>query len=180
MKLKRILTPFLILVILLATVGGTVAFLIDATTPIVNTFNPTYIAIETYETFDGTNKEEIYVQNDGTANAYVRVKLIGYWYDNQDDTIIAKQSWFDMSANQPDNNWVYHDGYYYYTKVVEANSGTTETLFDTPIVLGTNSEDGARKVLEIIAESIQVEGENSAGETPVELAWGAAAAALFK
>lgn len=180
MKLKRILTPFLILMILFASVGGTVAFLIDATTPVVNTFNPTNIAIETYENFDGTNKKDIYVQNDGTANAYVRVKLIGYWYDNQDDTIIAKQSWFDMSANQPNNKWVYLDGYYYYTEVVEANGGKTEHLFDTPIVLGTNSEDGARKVLEIVAESIQVDGKNGTGQSPVELAWGSEAAALVK
>jgi len=155
MKLKKIIIPLIVLALLTGTVGGTLAFLLDSTAPIENTFLPSEIIIDTYEEFDGEEKSNIYVQNNGTADAYVRIKLLGYWYDNQKDTIVAKQSWFDMESKNPNNGWFYKDGYYYYPNKVSSDGGKTEKLFNNAVKLDIDSSDGTRKVLEVIAEAIQ-------------------------
>jgi len=157
MKLKKIIIPLIVLALLTGTVGGTLAFLLDTTAPIENTFVPSEIIIDTYEEFDGEEKSNIYVQNNGTADAYVRIKLLGYWYDNQKDAVVAKQSWFDMESKTPNNGWFYKDGYYYYYTVLTPGN-TTEYLFSS--VKFSESMDNmyqySKAIIEVTAQATQV------------------------
>lgn len=119
-----------ILVLLCCAVAGTVAFLIDSTGPVKNTFEPSHVTTyvdEKFEEKDGKlTKSDVRIQNTGDINAYIRVAVIVNWADASGNVYGEKPvegTDYTISYNktvQADGGqWIEgSDGYWYYTKPV--------------------------------------------------------------
>lgn len=87
----------------------------------------------------------------------------------------------DMDNNTAgtQNDWVKgEDGYYYFKSRVEAGA-TTDILFtDCKVAPCADIPEGYHLSIEIMGQSIQANGKDGEGKTPVELAWGREAAKL--
>lgn len=165
---KKHLVFALVLIVLLviSIIIGTVwAASYLATDKVENTFEPAETSIEIKETFNGTTKSNVYVTNTGNTSepkgpaVYVRVKLLPYWYVKDSDHIVAKSSWIPSFTLGTD--WVLIGGYYYYAKPIEAGQNTSDLI--STITLTTDA-DGNRQVLEILAEAIQSNPQNTVTE----------------
>lgn len=151
--------------LLCVLVGGTLAWLSAKTGPVVNTFTAGKTEGEIEETFDGEIKKDVNVKNTGSVDAYVRIKLVSYRVDENDQPVGGEAS---INKFTPGSGWVeYPSGShcYYYTKPVKANGKPETNLFDRYEL--TKYDDGSRQVLEVMAELIQ-----SDPQTAVQDAWG--------
>lgn len=85
-----------------------------------------------------------------------------------------------LSSNEDNaNQWVEgNDGYYYYKEKVEAGKPTDILFTDCKVCPCADIPDGYSLSIEIMGQSIQADGRDGEGKTPVELAWGTEAAEL--
>ena len=159
---RKILLVVACILLSAATFGGTLAYILTNTTSLINKFTPAQISCEILEDFsNGTVKKDVCVQNTGDAPAYMRVKLLPYWYDKENDTIIAKSSW--TPSFTPGQGWVLgEDGYWYYTSPV--NPGECTSALIPSLTLVQDDVSLARQVLEIIASCIQAEPADAVKE----------------
>lgn len=147
-----------LLLIVLMTVGGTVAFLTAAPKTATNTFTPTAVSCNVTETFDGTAKSNVNVENTGNTDAYVRVKLVTYRVmdiNGKDERIGGSAV---IPEFTPGTDWVKGtDGFYYYTKLVAPGEKPATPLIGTPGInlVAYTDVDGGRQVIDVIAEAIQ-------------------------
>lgn len=89
MKKKPLL--LLIAITALLTVGITLAYMFRQTAPIKNEFTEANVACSVQETFDGTQKTSIKVKNDSNIDCYLRVRLVSYW-QNANNEIVGMPS----------------------------------------------------------------------------------------
>lgn len=158
---SKILTLLLaVLIVTTFTVGGSLAYIVTHTDSIKNVFNPSTVTTTVTEDFDGTYKSNIVVKNTGDTTAYVRVKLVTYRVDGDDNHIIGGTA--AIPNFELGNNWVEHDGCYYYTKPVDAKGETPSLVADgSRIKLEQYTDaDGGRQVIGVMAEAIQA-GQNA-------------------
>ena len=155
-------------VMLLAlAIGGTVAWLSTKDAPITNTFNPSEVACQVTEKFDGSTgvKSNVNVKNTGTINAFIRVKLVTYRTNDQGQHIGGTAS---LPAFTLGTGWVKYGDYYYYTKPVAPNQKPETNLTNSMTLTGTyNDADGGKQVIEVMAEAIQSGPAQAVGQ-----AWG--------
>lgn len=151
--------------LLALTIGGTVAWLTTKTNGMTNTFNPSKVACEVTESFNGTVKSDVNVKNTGDTEAYIRVKLVTYRTNDQGQHIggTATLPSFTLGAN-----WVEYGGYYYYTLPVAADGNPATNLTDS-ITLTTDyvDADGGHQSIDVMAEAIQSGPAQAVGQ-----AWG--------
>ena len=166
---KRRLAPaaLALALVLLVSVGGTLAYLIDKTTPVTNTFTPAEVSCSVQETFDGTTKSNVCIQNGDQVKAYIRAAIVVTWQDaDGNDSAQAPVEGTDYSAITPESGWEkYTDGYYYYTQPLEPD-GKTTNLIPNCQALKAGPESYTLSV-EILAQAIQAEPITAASE-----AWG--------
>ena len=174
---------------LLATVsvGGTLAYLVAEDEPVVNTFTLSSIPNEIVEDFDGEVKSNVKIKNTSTtAPAYIRAMVVASWVEVDADGQttgnvygVAPVEGTDYSMEWRKDGWAEGaDGYYYYTSAVGAGEETGILFTDCQLSDEANQPIGHKLVIEIIAQSIQADGVDADGKTPVELAWGIEAARL--
>ena len=167
LRTGRVTAIVMATVLLLAlAIGGTVAWLSTNDTPITNTFTPSKVACEVTESFDGTVKSNVNVQNTGDIDAFIRVKLVTYRTNDKDQHIggTAALPPFDLG-----DNWVEYNGYYYYTLPVKAGETPVTNLTDSMKLTKTYEDaDGGHQAIDVMAEAIQ-----SVPEAAVQAAWGA-------
>ena len=113
--------------ILVCTVGGTVAYLVTHTDPVVNTFTPGEVSCQVDEKFnkDNTMKTEAVVKNTGNVPAYIRVAVVANTIDEQGNITGMKtlEGWLN------EKNWAEgYDGFYYYKDVVQPGAVTDDLL----------------------------------------------------
>ncbi|WP_087064822.1 hypothetical protein [Intestinibacillus massiliensis] len=168
MKFRKKFTKPLLLIVAMATVaavavGGTVAWLQIGTDAAENAFVPGEVTGEIHETFNGSTKSNVYVENKSNIPVYVRVALVPTWVDK--DGNILPQSASEANLNFAlGSGWFKSDGYYYHKSVVAAN-GQTANLADKITVTG--APDGAHMDLQILSEVIQADPADAVKE-----AWG--------
>ena len=115
-----------LVLILVCTVGGTVAYLVTHTDPVVNTFTPGEVSCQVEEKFEGNNvKTEAVVKNTGNVPAYIRVAVVA-------NTIDAQGNITGMTT-LPDNwrnaeKWTKSGNFYYYNDVVQPGDVTANLL----------------------------------------------------
>lgn len=156
---------FSLVLLLTMMIGGTLAYLTMKTDPIQNVFTPSQVSCFVEEDFDGTTKSNVNVRNDSDINAYIRVKLVTYRVneDNQHIGGTADLPTFDLGAG-----WVKHtDGYYYYTQPVAPGAYPSTNLTNSITLTSYNDADGGKQVIEVMAEAIQ-----SVPTSAVVSAWG--------
>ena len=151
--------------LLALAISGTVAWLTTKDKPITNTFNPSKVACEVTESFNGTVKSSVNVKNTGDIDAYIRVKLVTYRTNEQGQHIGGTA---ELPEFTPGAGWVAYNGYYYYTKPVAPNAQPENALIDSIQLNGSyNDADGGKQAIDVMAEAIQ-----SVPEAAVKAAWG--------
>lgn len=151
MQAKSILLLALVLVVLAATVGGTVAYLAIRTPDVENTFTPATVEVEITDTVTGTTKNNVDVKNKSNIPVYMRVVVTANWCDASGKVVAP---WNDYAGLPVKSGWEQKGIYYYYTDVVEV--GETIRLFDSYTAQGGPA--GAHLEMDIIAQVIQSAG----------------------
>ena len=164
---KVILLAVSLVLILSAAIGGTVAYLIDQTGSITNTFTPANVTPKVNEDFNGSVKKDVQIKNNGDIPAYIRVKVVVTWKNGNDVYGVAPKPDTDYTWTSGSNKWFLKDGFYYYSEPVAAK-GTTEILFtDCKLKDGVKAPEGYSLSVDIHAQAIQAEPT-----TAVTSAWG--------
>lgn len=171
------LTICLLLTVVM-TVAGTLAYLFTNTDPVTNTFKPAAAPNEIVETMDEdrTVKSNVYVSvphNEKNVDVYIRVAVVATWQDAQGNIApTTPTETVDYIVDPGSNKWVKSttDGFYYYTESVAPN-GRTENLFDRITVVAGRAPAGHTLHIEIMSQSIQAEGVKGTTKAVVD-AWG--------
>ena len=165
-KRRRKRIPIRIAILLVAliflsslAIGGTLAYVLTNSSSLTNSFVTADMSCEIVEDFsNGTEKRNVCVKNTGDAPAYIRVKLLPYWYDKQEENIVAMSAWAPLFT--AGNGWVQgQDGYYYYVSPVKPGECTAVLI--SSISLKQDEVTLARQVLEIIASCVQAEPDEA-------------------
>lgn len=163
--------------LLVVSVGGTLAYITVQSERLNNTFTPGYVTSRV-----NASGHVRSVTNTGNVDAYIRAAVTVNWVvagdgnttyglrpvENTDYTIAL-----DVGA---DGHWVAHtDGYYYYKHRV-APGGTTQPLVTDITTLSTaETPEGYTLAVEVAAEAIQADGDTDVGRVPAYRdAWGTA------
>lgn len=180
-KNRKLILLLAIVAAMAVAVGGTIAYLVDQTSPLVNTFTPTEVGVDiedkVEEVENGVKKSNVVIENTGTTSAYIRARIVGNWVEtdaNNNKVIVDK---WDPAADgefvgllDPNGDWVQSGDYYYYTKPVEPG-GTLEdenenALFESYTVNPNPEFPNAHLEMDILVQAIQSEGG------AVDAAWG--------
>ena len=160
MKLNKRAVVLLVSLVAILTiaVGATLAIVFTGTGTLQNIFAPAKV---TCDVQNGTNGAT--VKNTGDTAAYIRVAVVANWV--ADGKIYIQQPSITIA---PDNGWVLHEGYYYYTQPV-AVGGQTPVLKITEPASTTLTVDGVTYSLKIqvLASAVQATPANV-----VTSAWG--------
>lgn len=116
-----------LVLILVCTVGGTVAYLVTHTDPVVNTFTPGEVSCQVEEEFkDNTVKTKAVVKNTGNVPAYIRVAVVANTIDGEGNITgmasLPQVDWLNEA------NWTKSGDFYYYKGVVQPGDVTADLL----------------------------------------------------
>lgn len=172
---KSVLVTAIVL-ILLVTVGGTLAYIFTQTPPVENTFTPSKVACAVIENSTGeaytnnivetgTSKNNVMIKNTGDTDAYIRVALVFNWMSEDGTKIWAvapKESDYEI-VYADDSKWELSGGYWYYKDPVAPGHLTGELITSVKLnegVTGPKGTDGTQYYLsvEIVASAIQAKG----------------------
>ena len=163
---------WVLLMIFMLLCGTAYALMFRQTKLIENQFETAIVNCEVHEVLDGSgeyiqgeqttdSKKSITIKNTGNIDAYIRVKFISYWVDENGD-IIAKAS--QMPTIRSASDWIAgSDNTYYYKKAVNPGAFTGEFLQEPMTLL--ISDEGYYQVVEVFADAIQSIPETAAGES---------------
>lgn len=145
-----------LLLIIGVIVGGTIAFLMDTDGPLNNLFNPSQVTTKVEETLDGTTKKDVYIENTGDTDAWIRAAVVVTWQDENGN--VYGQA--PVEGTNYDITWgtgwkTGDDGFYYWTSPVKAESGVTGDLIETISSKGNPPTDGYYLTVEVIGSGIQ-------------------------
>lgn len=150
----------------LVSVGGTLAYLIDDTDPVTNTFKPVTTGTSIDEPdWDNEKKTTVKIKNDGDIPMYVRVAVTGNWKNSAGEIIkkwegsIKLNTEANTAAGDGITNGAWQDGgdgYYYYSVPVQPGETTTNLLAEA--ITSTPNEAGDYLVIDIVHQSIQADG----------------------
>ncbi len=165
--------------ILSVSVAGTLAFLVAKTAELINAFHPGEIVLSVDESGVSNNA-------DSDTSVYVRVALVINYQDingnvssktvKQDNDGIQTEG-EDYKISALNEGWVEKDGYYYYTRPVNANA-TTGTLPVTVTSYTTFTPEGADSPVLVapsgytLTVTYLATGVQAVPETAVTDAWG--------
>ena len=148
---KAILLSVLTIILAVAAIGATLAFIIVQTTPIENTFPPPNLSINIIEGND--------IQNDGDVPVYVRAAVVVNWVDGE-GAILSEQPTAPNAEQNIEGDytltiadgWVKGaDGFYYHTAPLASQA--QETLITTATQNTTKA--GYTLRVQVLASAIQ-------------------------
>ena len=170
-KRRKKLNMFFVALVLLflGAVGGTMAFLLDTTSRVENTFTPAEVKITINENKTDNQKKNIQIKNTKTDNAvpvYVRATLVIYWKDTIDGVLqtIAPPTGGNVQIGEVQPDWFSIGDIYYYSKALQPDETTSKMLGDITVTIPEGST--AKCYIDVRAEAIQAEPK-----TAVETAW---------
>lgn len=166
-KRKSIIVLVALALLFMTGVGTTLAFLVDKTEEVENTFTPSKVACEVDETFTNNVKSDVKIKNTGDTDAYIRATAVITWQDSAGNVYgVAPVVDKDYTIAYG-NGWIVgSDGYYYYPSAVAPASSTTN-LINRCTVIGSAPKEGYTLHVEILAQGIQSVPTNAVAE-----AWG--------
>ena len=161
-RMNKLAILFIAVVMLIgAVVGSTVAFLVTQTDPVENKFTYASVSCTVRESFNGTTKEKVQIQNTGTTDAYIRATYVVNWL-NKDGSIapvpqgtIPNGYTLSISEN-PDKAWTKGtDGYFYYLTPVAPGGLTDGSLVNCTVTYPQGVEPEYILSVEILATAVQ-------------------------
>lgn len=153
--------PVIALLAFSAISGSAFAFMKSKSPVLENDLLPAAVSCEISETFENNTKTSITVENTGNMDAYIRVRIVSCWLD-EEGRITAEPS-KEVSFTLAEN-WLGGSGdtYYYADKI--APGGKAELLGGS---IELSAKEGKRQVIEVFAEAVQALPAKAA-----ENAWG--------
>ena len=168
-KMKLIVLVASLVMVLTLAIGGTLAYFTDSDDA-KNVFTVGNVSIDLTEPkWDANGTEdapEAYpgealakdptVTNDGKNPCFVRISVTGWDCLAPASNVTYRTDYVDGKLG---TDWVKYNGFFYYTKVLEADQ-TTDALFDQ-IVMPTDLENGDAATLyeiNVVAEAVQAQG----------------------
>lgn len=173
-RMNKLAILFIAVVMLIgAVVGSTVAFLVTKTAPVENKFTYASVSCTVSESFNGTTKEKVQIQNTGTTDAYIRATYVVSWL-NKDGSIapVPQETTPDgyiLSISENQNNaWTKGtDGYFYYLTPVAPGGLTDGSLVNCTVTYPQGVEPEYILSVEILATAVQSTPANAVTD-----AWG--------
>lgn len=150
-----------IVLILGFSIGMTVAYLMENTGSVTNTFTPAEAGVTVDESFNSKTKSNIGATNSGNTKAYVRITLVEYWMKDNEIVAIPEHGKVTKSALNA-TDWFEVNGIYYYREPLDPGA-TANPAFAT---VTAQIPDGYTYHLDVLAEAIQAEPSDA-----VEAAW---------
>lgn len=153
-----------VIVLLAGAVGGTWAFLVAQSEPVQNNFTYAHVRCRIDETFDGTTKSDVKIQNTGDIPAYIRARIVVTWKDasgNVSSTVPVKNTDYTIAFNTTD--WTQQDGYWYCKNAVDAKDFTPVLIKECKRT-ETAAPEGYYLSVEILADAIQSEPASAVTE----------------
>ncbi len=160
MKTKQPVALVALLLLLCCTVAGTLAYLVDSTDPVTNTFTPASVSTEVKEDFDGITKSNVTIKNTGNIDAYIRATVVVNWASDKEVGVVsgtAPKEGTDYTIDWTMVNWVKVGDYYYYTQKVAAKGETKQLFTDCKLKEGVTPPSGYHLQVTILADGIQAE-----------------------
>ena len=155
-----------ILMLIGVVAGSTVAYLIDTTGDVANTFEYAKVSCEITENFDKATKSNVQVKNTGTTDAYIRATYVVNWLDSAGNIVASAPDGYSYNlAVNPNSKWKESGGYYYYPDPVAPNGSTEGSLLNCTVAYPENPEYTLS--VEILATAVQ-----SQPASAVTDAWG--------
>ena len=180
---KKLIIIASVMLLLLATVGTTLAYIFTETKPVENTFNPSKVSCAVVEnngtpvtgsvTNTGNIKENVQIKNTGDTDAYIRVAVVVNWASADGSCVWAQKpadNDYEITYNLNGDWFDGGDGFYYYSKTISPEELTTILINEAKqLKSAPQTPDGIQYYLsiEIVASAIQ-----STPETVVAEQWG--------
>ena len=166
---KAVLLILCLVLLLVAAIGGTVAYLKGTAEPIENTFQAGDVKITIDEETTPNTKSHITFTNPKTDTAvpvYVRATLVVYWTDliNGTEQVIAPPANCSVTGGESANGWFLVGDIYYYPHVL-APGETTAVMADV-ITVEIPEGSTVKCYIDVRAEAIQAQPD-----TVVSRAW---------
>lgn len=173
-RMNKLAILFIAVVMLIgAVVGSTVAFLVTKTAPVENKFTYASVSCTVSESFNGTTKEKVQIQNTGTTDAYIRATYVVSWL-NKDVSIApvpqgtTPDGYILSISENPNKAWTKGtDGYFYYLTPVAPGGLTDGSLVNCTVTYPQGVEPEYILSVEILATAVQ-----STPAKAVQEAWG--------
>lgn len=166
-----------LVVLVVASVGATLAYLIAATDPVENTFTPAKVSCDVVESFQSNVKENVMIQNTGNTDAYIRATVVVTWKNDNREVYVSapmENTDYTIEWKLSENGWVKgNDGFYYYTKAVPPCSHTgeqehsgcmTEVLINSCAPVADRAPSGYSLSVEIVTSAIQSAPDSVVGK----------------
>ena len=165
---KNIALIVSVVLVLTLAVGGTLAYMVQRTGKVQNSFGQAYV---TSQVNDGD--DTVSVTNTGNVEAYIRAAVVVNWVDSEGKVYAIPPAGVTYSVavaasqNYADSNPWYQDPTtgFYYCKSVIAPSGTTPDLVTAMTTEGALPQ-GYELLVEVVAEAIQASGDTDDGGVP--------------
>lgn len=158
--------------IMTTVVTGVVAYLIAQSTKLSNEFQPVKVTCEVQETFADHVKSDVYIQNTGDVDAYIRATVIANWVSDEGKVYAqAPKEGTDYKVEWGQEGWkLKDDGYRYYQNAVVPVKTDPDAKTDNLIVKAeavSAPPAGFHLEIQVLATAIQANPEKV-----VEEAWG--------
>lgn len=175
---SKALTLLVCLVVLIAaTVGGTLAYLMASTQPVKNEFVSSKVSCAVVEDpFDGTKKTNVQIRNTGNTKAYIRAAVVVTWKNDKGEIYAATpQEVTDYTITFNSNNdWFEgNDGFWYHRTEIapcthvgdQEHSGCmTGVLINSCAPVADRAPSGYYLSVEIVASAIQSAPDSVVGK----------------
>ena len=173
--MKKSIIVISCILLLLVTVGTTLALVFTNTDPVENTFNPSKVScavvegtnapVESGNVNTGAVKENVKIKNTGDTDAFIRVAVVVNWMSADGkvwavDPVLAQYA-TDLNGEyfieyNTNSNWILGaDGYWYYTKSVAPGASTPNLINTAYLMDGVKPPEGYYLSIEIVASAIQ-------------------------
>lgn len=145
-----------LILLLMISVGGTIAFVVTHTSEIRNTFTESVVKCEVDETFENNVKSNVSIKNTGDTTAYIRAFVNVTWMNESGQVASVSPKSTDYMIEYSTSGWLKgSDGYYYYTLPVQPNSKTAVLINSCELLETASAPDGYYLSVEIVCSAIQ-------------------------
>lgn len=145
-----------LILLLMISVGGTIAFVVTHTSEIRNTFTESVVKCEVDETFKDNVKSNVSIKNTGDTTAYIRAFVNVTWMNESGQVASVSPKSTDYMIEYSTSGWLKgSDGYYYYTLPVQPNNKTAVLINSCELLETASAPDGYYLSVEIVCSAIQ-------------------------
>ena len=145
-----------LILLLMISVGGTIAFVVTHTSEIRNTFTESVVKCEVDETFKDNVKSNVSIKNTGDTTAYIRAFVNVTWMNESGQVASVSPKSTDYMIEYSTSGWLKgSDGYYYYSLPVQPNDKTAVLINSCRLLETASAPDGYYLSVEIVCSAIQ-------------------------